>query len=111
MSDNWITVCNKTDLTPNTGVCALLGDSQVAIFWEGISNQLFAVSNFDPIGEANVLSRGMLGSIGEQIVVASPLYKQHFDLHSGRCLEEPEHSISTWPIREAEGKIQIQANL
>ena len=80
MSEIWITVCKKTELTPNTGVCALVNEEQVAVFWEGISNELYALSNYDPIGEANVLSRGILGSVGEDMVVASPLYKQHFKL-------------------------------
>ena len=109
MSETWITVCEKTDLTPNTGVCALVDNEQVAVFWEGISNELFAVSNYDPIGEANVLSRGMLGSIGPALVVASPLYKQHFDLRSGECLESPEYSLKTWQIRESEGTVQVLA--
>lgn len=109
MSEAWITVCNKNDLTPNTGVCALVNDEQVAIFWEGISDQLFALSNYDPIGEANVMSRGMLGSLGDDLVVASPLYKQHFNLRSGECLEAPGHCLKTWDIREQNGEVQILA--
>ncbi len=109
MSEAWITVCKKTDLTPNTGVCALVNDEQVAVFWEGISNEFYALSNYDPIGEANVLSRGILGSVGEDLVVASPLYKQHFKLSSGECIEMPEHRVKTWDIRESDGLVQILA--
>lgn len=108
MNDNWKTICAKSDLTPNTGVCALFEGEQVAIFWEARNDKLFAVSNYDPIGEANVLSRGIIGSIGEKIVVASPLYKQHFCLETGVCLEEEAHRLKTFPVRELDGEIQLR---
>ena len=108
MSNEWKTICSKADLSPNTGVCALFGGEQVAIFWEARNDKLFAVSNFDPIGEANVLSRGIMGSLGEKLVVASPLYKQHFCLESGVCLEEEEHVLKTYAVRELDGEVQLQ---
>lgn len=106
---NWITVCSESDLTPSTGICALHEGEQVAIFFCGKNKEVYAVSNFDPIGEANVLSRGIMGSIGEDVVVASPLYKQHFNLKTGECLEEPEHTLKTYPIRLEGGEVQLQA--
>ncbi len=106
---NWVTVCAASDLTPNTGVCALLNGEQVAIFFCGKNQQLYAVSNFDPVGGAYVLSRGIMGSIGEAVVVASPLYKQHFNLQTGECLEEPEHRLKVYPIRLEAGDVQLQA--
>jgi nitrite reductase (NADH) small subunit len=48
-----------------------------------------------------------VGSIGERVVVASPIYKQHFDLASGECLEAPEHSVATWPARVADGQVWV----
>jgi len=47
------------DILPDTGVCALVKEQQVAIFRSRRLNELFAVGNYDPIGEANVLSRGV----------------------------------------------------
>jgi nitrite reductase (NADH) small subunit len=60
--------------------------------------QVFAISNWDPIGKANVLSRGIVGDLKGKFVVASPLYKQHFDLTSGDCLEDESVSVKTYPI-------------
>jgi nitrite reductase (NADH) small subunit len=37
--------------------------------------------------------------VGGRTVVASPLYKNHFDLATGECLEAPEHSVRTHPVR------------
>ncbi|MBX2808371.1 MAG: nitrite reductase small subunit NirD [Cellvibrionaceae bacterium] len=107
----WVTVCDERDLIPGTGVCALLGREQVAIFKTRKTPAVYAVSNYDPIGRANVLSRGIVGSIGDAIVVASPLYKQHFDLATGQCLEEDEHSVKTYPVRVDAGQVQLQATL
>lgn len=104
---NWQTVCRVTDLTPNIGVCALVEDEQVAIFNCARTDSLYAVANFDPIGKANVLSRGIIGSIEGEPYVASPLYKQHFHLQTGACLEEPEQQIKTYPVRAHEGEIQV----
>lgn len=106
---SWITVCNDSDLIAGTGVCALIEGEQVAIFKTRKDDQVYAISNYDPIGKANVLSRGLIGSIGDEIVVASPLYKQHFSLSSGSCLEDAEQSVKTYPIRIDAGKVQLQS--
>ncbi|MCW8194751.1 nitrite reductase small subunit NirD [Proteobacteria bacterium 005FR1] len=103
----WETVCALGDIVLDTGVCALFDGQQVAIFREQQSGELFAISNFDPLGGANVLSRGILGSIGERLVVASPLYKQHFDLRSGECLEEEGVRVRTFPVRARDGRVQL----
>ena len=105
---NWVSVCKESDLIPGTGVCALLGDEQVAIFKTRTESALYAINNYDPIGKANVLSRGLIGSIGEEVVVASPLYKQHFNLSSGKCLEDENASVKTYAIRVEEGEVQLQ---
>src|SRR5690606_22689622 len=100
MSDKpWISVCELDDLLPDTGVCALVNKKQVAIFRSRRLNEVFAVSNYDPVGEANVLSRGIIGSIGDNVVVASPLYKEHYNLRTGECLEKPEYHVPVFPVR------------
>lgn len=86
-------ICKTQDLVANSGVCALVdhnGQSkQVALFYlPDTEKQIFALDNWDPLGEANVLSRGIVGDINEELVVASPLYKQHFSLKTGQCIEE-----------------------
>ena len=99
-ANNWVAICRLNDIVPDTGVCALLGGRHVAVFRVGdASPKIFAIDNVDPNAGASVLSRGLVGSIGKRIVVASPIYKQHFDLASGECIEAPEHSVATWPAR------------
>ena len=110
MSGNWVVVCQDEDLIPGTGICALVADEQVAVFKVRATGEVFAISNYDPFGKANVLSRGIIGSIGDAIVVASPLYKQHFDLKTGECLEDAEQSVKAFDVRVSDGQVQVLAS-
>lgn len=108
MNSQWTAICKLDDIVPNTGVCALVNGEQVAVFRLG-DERLYAIDNYDGNAGASVLSRGLVGSMGERIVVASPIYKQHFDLASGDCLEAPEHSVATWPVKLENGQVWVGA--
>ena len=104
----WSPVCSVDDIIPNTGVCALVGERQVAVFHlDDGGERLFAIDNFDPNSQAGVLSRGLVGCLGGRIVVASPIYKHHFDLQNGECLEAPEHSVSAYPVRVQDRQVWV----
>jgi nitrite reductase (NADH) small subunit len=103
----WIKVCTMDDLQPNSGICVLVLELQVAIFYMPDENKVFAVGNYDPFGKANVISRGVIGDLGGQPVVASPLYKQHFNLETGICLEDNTVSIPTYPVRLENGGVDV----
>ncbi|MBS0355449.1 MAG: nitrite reductase small subunit NirD [Proteobacteria bacterium] len=102
----WTTVCKVDEILPNTGVCALVEDRHVAVFRVGQSD-FYAIDNVDPKSGASVLSRGLLGSLGEHVVVASPLYKNHFDLNTGECLEAPEHSVRAHSVRIDDQRVLV----
>lgn len=100
-------ICDKSDLVENSGVCALVNEEQVAIFYlPKTEKQVYAISNWDPVGKANVLSRGIVGDLKGQIVVASPLYKQHFDLETGECMEE-DAPVKVYPVSLKNDKVVI----
>ena len=102
-------LCTVEDLVENSGICLLVGTQQVALFYlPNHEPQLFAVSNWDPIGKASVISRGMIGSLGDRVVVASPLYKQHFDLVTGACIEDDQYSLVAYPIELVDGKVYLK---
>jgi len=106
--ERWTAICTLDDIVPDTGVCALLNGRQVAVFRVGGDEpRVFAIDNYDPNSQAAVLSRGLVGSIGERIVVASPIYKQHFDLQSGECLEAPAQSVASYPARIDGGQVWV----
>jgi len=102
----WMDVCSYTDLLPERGACALVGDRQVAVFrtYEG---ELYALSNLDPFSGAYVLSRGILGTRNGVPTVASPMYKQVFDLTTGLCLDDPAESVPTFSIRLNGDRVEV----
>ncbi|MBC7602472.1 MAG: nitrite reductase small subunit NirD [Ramlibacter sp.] len=106
---NWTAVCAKADILPDTGVCALVDGRHVAIFRLG-AERYFALDNVDPKSGASVLSRGLLGNLGERLVVASPIYKNHFDLATGECLEAPEHSVRAHAVRIDGDRVLLALN-
>jgi len=87
-------ICRLDDIVPDTGVCALVGGKQVALF--RIADRVFAIGNRDPFSGANVLSRGIVGDLKGELVVASPIYKQHFSLVTGRCIEDESVSVPVY---------------
>lgn len=104
----WTPVCAVEDIVPNTGVCALVQERHVAVFRvEDDVQRLYAIDNFDPNSQASVLSRGLVGNLGARIVVASPIYKHHFDLSSGECLEAPENSVKAYAVRVVDGMVSV----
>jgi len=102
----WTAVCTAEDILPNTGVCALVAGRHVAVFRIG-NDQFHAIDNIDPQSGASVLSRGLIGSLGERVVVASPLYKNHFDLRTGECLEAPQNSVRSHAVRVDDGRVLV----
>lgn len=102
----WTAVCAVDDILPDTGVCARVQNRHVAVFRVG-DDQLFAIDNVDPKAQASVLSRGLVGNLGERIVVASPLYKHHFDLRTGECLEQASWSVRAHPVRVDAQRVMV----
>ncbi|WP_052075281.1 nitrite reductase small subunit NirD [Pseudomonas lutea] len=106
----WRAVCAREDLVLNSGVVALVGHAQVALFYVasiGGTPQLFAVDNRDPATGVNVIGRGLIGSLGGDLVIASPLYKQHYRLEDGTCLEDGTLRLKTWPVRLVGDVVEI----
>lgn len=99
-SDTSKVICSLDDLVADSGVAALYEDQQLALFYlpGERDKQIHALGNFDPLGRANVLSRGIVGDIAGEPVVASPLYKHHFSLLTGRCIENSDVSVPVYEV-------------
>ena len=104
---DWVDVCALDDLTPNTGVGALIEHQQIAIFRVGAEKRVYALSNQDPFSQAFVMSRGIIGDLQGERVVASPIYKQHFSLATGRCLEDKDQKLLVFPSKIENGRVWI----
>lgn len=101
-----VAICAYDALLPERGVAALVGDRQIAVF-RTYDGEVYALGNQDPVCGANVMSRGIVGSRGDVPTVASPMFKQVYDLRTGACLDDPEVSIPTYRVRVADGQVIV----
>lgn len=106
-AEQWTDICALDDIVPDTGVCALLGKRQVAVFRVGNGDQVYALSNFDPISKAFVLARGIVGDKDGIPKVASPVFKQSFYLSTGQCLEESDVRVPRFEARVRGGRVEL----
>lgn len=104
---SWIDICPLSAIAPNTGVCALVEQKQVAIFRVGSGSEVYALNNYDPFSKAYVLSRGIIGDRKGIVKVASPIYKQNFNLATGECLDDETVKIPSYPARVVGDRVQV----
>lgn len=103
-------VCPLADLDVETGVTALVDGEAVAVF-RTYGGDVFALSNYDPFSHASVLARGIVGtrSVQDREVdfVASPIYKQAFDLRTGQCLDDEAVAVATYTVTVQDGTVYV----
>jgi len=107
----WQRVCHLDDLVLGSGVAVMVKGKAVAIFSlpsNGI--KLYAISHTDPFSNADVLGHGIVCEGNGVWTVASPIYKQHFRLDTGECLEDPSVKVSTWSIRLRDNVVEIHTS-
>ncbi len=123
MTQTWQILCTRADLVPYSGIAAWVetpeGPAQVAIFYipsdpntsrlPGQAQELYAIDHHDPFSGANVIARGIVGDLKGQPVVASPIYKQHFRLEDGQCLEDDSVRLRTWKVSFKGEEVWIEA--
>jgi NAD(P)H-dependent nitrite reductase small subunit len=109
LNGNWKSLCSISQLLPGGGVAALVDGQQIALFYlPGQDTSLYAIDNLDPASGAAVLSRGIVGDLNGVPVVASPLYKQHYCLRTGECLEDDTLSVQAWPCMIKDEQVYIE---
>lgn len=105
---SWVPVAPLDRLPIDRGVAALVGDRPVAVF-RLASGELMAIDHVEPFTHKPVLARGLVGSTGDTVYVASPLHKQRFDLRTGQCLDDPTVAVRTWPVAVRDGLVGVAA--
>jgi nitrite reductase (NADH) small subunit len=106
---SWVGVIRVDDLQPEVGMPALVAERSVAVF-KTYDGQVHALSNYDPKTQAPVMARGIVGSRGDVPTVASPLYKDVFDLRTGRCLDDESLVLTRYEVRVVDGVVQIRTS-
>ncbi|WP_371877011.1 nitrite reductase small subunit NirD [Microbulbifer sp. 2205BS26-8] len=110
---HWQPICQRSDLIRDSGVCALwenmstykerkactLSKKSIALFFlPGQAQQLYAIDNWDPIAQAGIIARGILAEVEGELTIASPLFKHHFRLADGLCVENSSIQLATYPL-------------
>jgi nitrite reductase (NADH) small subunit len=103
----WVDVCALEDIWPSSGAAALISGTQIAIVRVGESDTLYALSNFDPFSDAFVIARGIVGDRAGRPKIASPIFKQSFDLETGVCLDDAQVVLTTYPVRVRDGRVEV----
>lgn len=112
-----VRLCSRADLVAGSGIVAWHEGHQIALFYlpcrpeaaDGLpcrpgaadgadEPEIYALDNRDPFSGANVIGRGIVGDLKGELVVASPIYKQHFRLTDGQCLEDATRRLRTWSV-------------
>lgn len=99
-------VCTLDDLTPDSGVAALVNNKQIALFY--MDGDVYAVDNYDPLGKAYVMSRGFCGDLNGELMCASPLQKEHYSLRTGECLDKEGVSIPVYETKVEDNTVYVK---
>lgn len=103
----WHLACRVDDVPADGGACALIEGQQIAIFNFTRRGEWYATDNQCPHRRQMALSRGMIGSQGDEPKVACPFHKNTFSLQTGQCLTSDEYRIATYPVRVDDGLVYI----
>ncbi|MBI3883446.1 MAG: nitrite reductase small subunit NirD [Sphingobacteriales bacterium] len=103
----WFLACDVNDVPADGGVCVKHNEKQIALFHFSRRGEWYATQNECPHRQQMALSRGMIGSQGDEPKVACPFHKKTFSLETGECLSGDEYKIQTYPVKVEEGKVFI----
>jgi len=103
----WFFACHVNDVPLNGGVAVKYHDEQIALFHFSRRNEWYATQNQCPHRMQMALSRGMIGTQGDEPKVACPFHKKTFSLKTGECLNGDECAIKTYSVKVESGKVFI----
>lgn len=104
--EEWHPVCRLDELEARRGVAALVHGQAVAIFRTD-DDEVYALGNHDPYVRTSVLARGIVGVRDDVPFVAPVAHGHHFDLRTGRCLEDDQVSVPAYDVKVLEGVVLV----
>lgn len=110
LEGNLFFACYIDDVPENGGACVKYKNTQIAIFNFTRNKHWYATQNLCPHKQQMALSRGMIGSSGDDCEpkVACPFHKKTFSLKTGECLSGDDYKIETYPVIIQEGKVYLK---
>ena len=103
----WVKVAKVADFPENGGACVLHEGLQIAIYNFSRRGEWYACQNLCPHKKQMALSRGMIGSEGDEPKVACPFHKKTFSLRNGKNLNGTECDIATYPVKVEDGDVYL----
>ena len=103
----WATVCELVQLEPLWAEAAIVDGEQLALV-RMPDGTVYAVSNQDPATGSFVMCRGIVGSHGDRVTLASPLHKQVYDLATGECLNVADLHLQTFETSVESGSVRVR---
>lgn len=104
---SWINVGSETKLPLNAGIAAWVNGTALAIFDLG-EQGLYGIEHRDPASGVGVLARGLICDMQGSLCVASPLYKQHYRLSDGVCLEDAAFNTQVFEVKKQNGQVFVR---
>jgi nitrite reductase (NADH) small subunit len=105
---SWELACSVSDIPEDGGACVLIEGEQIAIYNFARRGEWYATQNLCPHKQQMALSRGMIGTQGDEPKVACPFHKKTFSLKSGACLSGDEYEIKTYPVKIEDGMVWVE---
>ncbi|MDO5619093.1 nitrite reductase small subunit NirD [Kocuria sp.] len=103
-----VEICSLSDLEPDWGEVALIGEHQVAVF-RMPDDTVYACDHADPNSGALVMARGIVGETVDGVpTVASPLYKEVYDLRTGACRSGAAFTLPVHTVTVDNGRVLVE---
>ncbi|VTY11866.1 nitrite reductase small subunit NirD [Rothia dentocariosa] len=106
VESSWVRICSESELEENWGEVALVKGQQYAIF--KTKHGYYACDHRDPNSQSLVIARGIVGEKDGHSTIASPLYKEVYDLTTGECVSGADYTIGVYPLEVRDGDIYLQ---
>ncbi|MFE0103539.1 nitrite reductase large subunit NirB [Streptomyces sp. NPDC059009] len=87
-------------LEPGRGRAVVLPDGRETAMFKTRDGQVYAMDNTDPVSGAKVMANGIVGDKDGVPVVTSPMYKQVYDLRTGREFHVGRTMLPVIPLGE-----------
>lgn len=103
----WYEACNTADFPKDGGLCIYYKGLQIAVFNFSKRGEWYATQNLCPHKQQMILSRGMIGSDGDEPKVACPFHKKTFSLKNGKNINGDMCDLATYPVKVEAGKVYV----
>lgn len=103
----WFKAAPVSRFPENAGACVRYKEMQIAVFNFSRRSEWYACQNLCPHKKQMILSRGLIGTAGDEPKVACPFHKNSFSLRNGECLNGREDALQVFPVKVIDGFVYI----